>query len=181
LFHDAGHWSRINDKFTAERSEGMNGTGIASYISGVKFHQSYQEEYEECSMKKVLIVDDETLILYSLAKTLRKEDIEVNTLATGREALSAIEEHVYDLCMLDIHLPDIPGLDIMHAVNKIAPATKIVIMTANEVDDDMMVTIKEHACLFLAKPFDLFQVRSLVNTILNEDRRDVYSNPNFLT
>jgi DNA-binding NtrC family response regulator len=70
------------------------------------------------------------------------------------------------------------GLDIANILKKTAPATKIIVMTASEVDTDMMKTIRENSFSFLSKPFDLFQVKSFVNQILNEggkSERDVAS------
>ncbi len=64
-------------------------------------------------MKKILIVDDEFLINYSLSATFQAKDTEVTTAADGATALKAISENHFDLCFLDIHLPDISGLEIM--------------------------------------------------------------------
>lgn len=117
-------------------------------------------------MKKVLVVDDENLILYSLSKALSNSDIEVKTAGNGKDALREIRDHAYDLCILDICLPDTSGVDIMKTVNRIAPGSMIIVMTANEVDEDMMKDIRKHASLFLRKPFDLAQVRSIINQML---------------
>ena len=133
-------------------------------------------------VKKVLIVDDEDLILYSLSRALRKEKRQVNTVATGRDALRQIGHQCYDLCILDIGLPDMTGVEVMQAAKIIAPATTIIMMTADEVNDDMRKTIQEQACLFFTKPFELSQVRSLVNTVLHDEEHSaVYSSPNFFT
>ncbi len=119
-------------------------------------------------MKKILVADDELLILYALSRALRCGQTDVKTVRTGKDALREIKDHCFDLCMLDIYLPDMVGLDIANVVRKTAPATKIVVMTASEIDPDMMNSIRENAYSFLSKPFDLFQVKSFVNQILNE-------------
>lgn len=120
-------------------------------------------------MKRILIVDDETLLLCSLSKGLIKDDVEVKGASTGKEALREIRDHQYNVCLLDIGLPDITGLDIMKTVKKIAPECKVIIMTANEIDSDMMKDIREHACFFLPKPFELAHARSVIDQILGSD------------
>jgi DNA-binding NtrC family response regulator len=119
-------------------------------------------------MKKILVADDELLILYALSRALNCAQTEVKTVRTGKDALREIKDHCFDLCLLDIYLPDMVGLDIANILKKTAPATKIIVMTASEVDTDMMKTIREKSYIFLSKPFDLFQVKSFVNQILNE-------------
>ncbi len=119
-------------------------------------------------MKKILIADDEILILFALSRTLQCAQTEVKAVKTGKDALREIKDCFFDLCILDIYLPDMLGLDIMKIVKKTAPATKIIMMTASELDNEMLKTIRENACSFLSKPFDLFQVKSFVNQILNE-------------
>jgi DNA-binding NtrC family response regulator len=127
-------------------------------------------------MKKILIADDETLILFALSRTLQCAETEVKAVKTGKDALREIKGCFFDLCILDIYLPDMLGLDIMSIVKKTAPATKIIMMTASELDSELLKTVRENACSFLSKPFDLFQVKSFVNQILNEgvnSERDV--------
>ena len=119
-------------------------------------------------MKKILVADDELLILYALSRALQGAQTEVKTVRTGKDALREIKDHSYDLCILDIYLPDMVGLDIVDVVKRTAPSTRIIVMTASEVDGDMMRIIRENSCSFLSKPFDLFQVKSFVNNILNE-------------
>jgi len=119
-------------------------------------------------VKKILIVDDEDLIRYALTTALQREDTCARSVSCGKDALAEIDHTVYDLCILDIHLPDMNGLDIMKTVKKVSPATKIIIMTASEVDVEMMSSIEEHAMLLLPKPFDLDRVKAIVELILDD-------------
>jgi DNA-binding NtrC family response regulator len=118
-------------------------------------------------MKRILIVDDEALILYSLSMMLDNNDREVTTVASGRAALEEINNHHYDLCLLDVHLPDMNGLDIMKIIKVVSPTTKIIIMTASEMAYTKMQLIRENAHYFMPKPFDLFQATACVNNLLS--------------
>jgi CheY-like chemotaxis protein len=125
-------------------------------------------------MKKILIVDDEYLIRYSLSATFQGVNAEVITAADGGTALKAINENRFDLCILDIHLPDMDGLEIMKKLGRDAPGTMIIIMTGSEVSETMMHDIQENALLLISKPFDLECIKAFVDQILTTGR-PVYS------
>jgi len=71
-------------------------------------------------MFKILVVDDENLIRYSLSATFRDPAFAVRTAASGREALDAIREEIFDVCILDLHLPDMSGIDILQVLRAAA-------------------------------------------------------------
>lgn len=122
-------------------------------------------------MKRILIVDDEPLILYGIAKTLRGL-AEVKTVTTGDGAISEVRAFFYDLCFLDIYLPDMNGLDVMKRVKEISPETRIAIMTASHVNDDMKRAIEDGADYFVAKPFKLPQILVIAERALEVGGND---------
>jgi DNA-binding NtrC family response regulator len=113
-------------------------------------------------MTKILLVDDENLILYSLAATLRHDGSEVTAVANGKDALCEIRRSPFDICFLDVNLPDANGFDLMKIVQETSPATRIIIMTAVDLNDGQMEYLHNNECHFLPKPFNLEDVRSLV-------------------
>ena len=120
-------------------------------------------------MKRILIVDDENLIRYSLSAALRQDDTYVKAVECGKDALSEINHIFYDLCFLDVNLPDMNGLDLMKVVKKSSPATKIVIMTGGVVDaPEMLQSIQANANLLLPKPFDLDRIKLFVDRIIGQ-------------
>ncbi len=119
--------------------------------------------------KNILIVDDEHLILWGLSRSL--EDccnfpVEIKCVESCQRALAEIRSRFYDLCFLDIRLPDGSGLDVMKKIKEISPDTRIVIITATMVDRDMEREIKENAYAFSAKPFNCDQIRTLAKNVL---------------
>jgi DNA-binding response OmpR family regulator len=116
-------------------------------------------------MTNILLVDDENLILYSLSTTLRHDGSEVMSVTNGKDALREISRLQYDICFLDVNLPDTNGFDLMRTVRQISPSTRIIIMTAVNPDDEQMSYLHNNAGHFLPKPFDLENVRSLVGNI----------------
>lgn len=116
-------------------------------------------------MANILLVDDEDLIISSLSKTLRHAGYEVTAAMSGRNALRLAREHAYDICFLDVQLPDTNGLEIMNVLRKVSPRTAIVIMTGVVLDEKQLRSISACGCRHLPKPFDLGQVQHLIEEI----------------
>ena len=113
-------------------------------------------------MTNILLVDDESLILYSLSKTLKHEGTDVTAVSNGKDALSEIRRTFYDICFLDVKLPDSNGLELMKIFRELSPATSIIIMTASTLTDGQQRSLRSQGCHFVPKPFDLDQVQALV-------------------
>ena len=118
------------------------------------------------AMKKILIVDDQQLLLYGLEKALKTETTEVTITETGKVALTEIASSLYDLCFLDIFLPDMNGVDLLNRFRELSPATKVIMMTAGIITDSMKENIEKNAYMFISKPFDLLQVKMLAKRVL---------------
>jgi two-component system OmpR family response regulator len=117
------------------------------------------------TMTKILLVDDEELILYSLSKMLRHGGADVTTVTNGKGALREMQGASYDLCFLDVQLPDANGLELMKTFRELSPKTSIIIMTALGLTNEQQHYLHNQNCLYLPKPFELDQVQSLVSEI----------------
>lgn len=117
---------------------------------------------------KVLVVDDDELFLAGFDKVLQTEAEEVKTVATGRSALREIEASHYQLCFLDLFLPDLNGAEVLTQIKKTSPRTKVIVMTAGVVNESMQEKIEKDAYMFITKPLDLLQIRMLTRRILEE-------------
>jgi CheY-like chemotaxis protein len=120
-------------------------------------------------MRKILIVDDENLIRFSISSIFKDGQTEVRTASSGGEALKAIDGSCFDLCFLDINLPDANGLDVMRKIRELSPGTRIIVMTGGDVTNGMMRSIQENAHLLLTKPFDLYYMKTFVDQVLAQD------------
>ncbi len=118
-------------------------------------------------MKRILLVEDEYLLLKTVAGALKQAGYGVTAVANGKDALREIRAVQYDICFLDVQLPDANGLELMNIVREISPATKIVIMTALELTRPQLSDLRSRSCRFLKKPFDLDTVRSLADRMNN--------------
>lgn len=123
-------------------------------------------------MKRILIVEDEPLIRYSLSAALNGKDSEIVATADGKSGLKALGDWRFDYCFLDIQLPDANGLELLAMIRELAPKTKVILMTGSTIDQDAMKRIRQHAFLFLPKPFDLFRVKRVLEAVpVSEENR----------
>ena len=116
---------------------------------------------------RVLVVDDEPLILYGISRFLHGRAV-VKTVATAEEAIDKIGAQHYDLCFLDIMLPGMSGLDALKIINELSPTTKVAIMTGNLLDEDMKMHIDDTAYTFIEKPFSLSHIRGITDKVAGE-------------
>ncbi len=77
----------------------------------------------------ILFVDDEEIIRKSFARELQMEDFAVTAVASGSEAISALENDQFDLVITDLMMPDIDGFGVLKAVKKLRPQTSVIILT----------------------------------------------------
>jgi DNA-binding NtrC family response regulator len=106
------------------------------------------------TLLRILVVDDEPLILWAISRFLGKSAI-VKTVSTAEEAIDEIGEQHYDLCFLDNILPGMTGFEAMKIINERSPDTKVAIMSGSVMDDAMKEQIEDLAYAFIEKPFEL--------------------------
>jgi two-component system response regulator AtoC len=143
-------------------------------------------------MKSVLVIDDDPLIRKTLSSYLSKKGFEAVAAEDGEEGIQKYEEHIPDLVILDIRLPDVDGLEVLGRIREKNPNASIIIMTAY---DDMKTTIeaiKLGAFEYLVKPLDYveldltidkaFQIRSLEDKVsyLVEEKQKEYTIDNII-
>lgn len=100
----------------------------------------------------ILIVDDEPAILRTLRTNLRAHGFEVETAATGTEALERYERGRPDLVVLDLNLPDIDGTEVIRRVRE-RGATPIIVLSVREAEGDKVAALDAGADDYVTKPF----------------------------
>ena len=108
-------------------------------------------------MRKLLVVDDVPLFRAGLASALKDAGFEVVAEAGDAEgAVSAAEEYQPDLVLLDILMPGISGLEVVEKISAVAPDTRVLLLTASESEEDLLVGVKAGARGYVTKdaPFD---------------------------
>ena len=120
--------------------------------------------------KRILIVDDEPMLLQGLGKALQNDAAEVVAMETGEAALKEVASSEFHLCFLDVFLPDMDGTEVLKRIIALSPKTKVIMMSAGVINNSMKETIEKTAYMFIAKPFDLLQVRMLARRVIEETK-----------
>ncbi len=110
--------------------------------------------------KKILIVDDEPNIVLSLDYLVRRKGFVPLIARNGTEALSIANEHIPDLIILDIMMPDIDGYDVCQTIkaNPLFGHTKIIFLSAKSRPEDISKGLKMGADKYVTKPFSTKQL-----------------------
>ena len=116
------------------------------------------------NLKKVLIVDDEETLTWSMARSLSKDKdkYEVIIANNGGEALSLLKKNRIDLVISDIRMPDINGLDLLVKIKKEYPQTKVIIMTAYGSSDVQKEANRRGSLYYVEKPFEISDIRRII-------------------
>ena len=118
-------------------------------------------------MLTILIVDDEPAIVELVRVTLEDERVRVLEAGDGESALIEVERACPDLVFLDVHLPDMSGLDVCRRLCAEAPRRpKIVLLTAAAQSDDVARGLAAGADHYLTKPFSPVGLLSMVETMI---------------
>jgi nitrogen regulation protein NR(I) len=121
-------------------------------------------------MTKLLIVDDEENVRYSLEKALTTDGRQILTAATAGEALELVNQQQPDVVLLDIRLPDMSGLDAFAAIRRIDSRLPVVLITAHGTTETAIEAMKQGAFEYLLKPVDVGQLRSVVGSAIELSR-----------
>ncbi len=121
-------------------------------------------------MPKLLIVDDEPNVRYSLQQILQSDVLHVVTAETARQGIEAVRSQSPDAVLLDVRLPDMSGLDAFNDIHEFEPRLPVIIMTAHGTTDTAIEAMKRGAFEYLLKPFDLRNLRAVVARALELSR-----------
>jgi two-component system response regulator AtoC len=110
----------------------------------------------------ILIVDDNKLICWGLAKVVSAEGLAVTTVITGGEAIAEVRRTPYDAVFVDVNLPDISGFELLNRIKNLSPGTRVIMMTADNTDENRQKAIESGAARFMGKPFSNHEVREVL-------------------
>ncbi len=115
---------------------------------------------------KILIIDDEKLLRWSLEQNLTREGHEILSAESGSEGLDRFKEEMPDLTLLDIHLPDISGLEVLKEIKEIDRDSIVIMITAYGDIETAVKSIKMGAYDFVEKPFNMDKLNLLIKKSL---------------
>lgn len=120
---------------------------------------------------RILVIDDEELIVSMLARSLKKEGYETKTQTNADDVVNKIASWHPHVVLLDIHLEeDRDGLDILDEIKEQKIDTQVVMLTADDTADSAIKAMKLGAADYLTKPFNIDEVKIVISTILEKVR-----------
>lgn len=115
--------------------------------------------------KKVLVVDDEKLIVKGIRFSLEQDGMEVDCAYDGEEALQKIKDSEYDIILLDVMLPKLNGFEVCQQVREFS-SVPIVMLTAKGEDMDKILGLEYGADDYITKPFNILEVKARIKAII---------------
>ena len=125
--------------------------------------------------RKVLVVDDEKLIVKGIRFSLEQDGMEVDCAYDGEEALKMATENAYDMILLDIMLPGQDGYSILEKLKK-DPKTRdipVIMVTAKEAEYDKVRGLDSGADDYITKPFGMMEFISRVKAVLRRSKKQM--------
>ena len=115
--------------------------------------------------KKVLVVDDEKLIVKGIRFSLEQDGMEVDCAYDGEEALECIHNKEYDIVLLDLMLPKLSGMEVCQQLREFSDVP-IIMLTAKGEDMDKILGLEYGADDYITKPFNILEVKARIKAII---------------
>jgi two-component system response regulator AtoC len=116
--------------------------------------------------RRLLIIDDDPEVRYTLRAALARDGLEIDEADTGERGLAALDEESFDFVLLDHRLPDVEGLDLLPDIRRRQPHVLVVMMTAYGTRRTAVEAVRRGACDFFTKPIKLDELRVVMSRAL---------------
>lgn len=128
--------------------------------------------------KKVLVVDDEKLIVKGIRFSLEQDGMEVDCAYDGEEALVFAKNKEYDIILLDLMLPKKDGLEVCQLIREFSDVP-IIMLTAKGEDMDKILGLEYGADDYITKPFNILEVKARIKAIMRRARKPAQQEEHF--
>ena len=122
-------------------------------------------------MTKVLVVDDEKLIVKGIKFSLEQDGMQVDCAYDGEEAIEAARRTEYDMILLDVMLPKHDGFEVCQAIREFSEAP-VIMLTAKAGDMDKILGLEYGADDYITKPFNILEVKARIKAILRRNQKN---------
>lgn len=126
---------------------------------------------------RILVVDDEKLIVKGIKFSLEQEGMSVDCAYDGEEAIRLVKENQYDMMLLDVMLPVFDGFEVLRQIREFS-AMPIIMLTAKGEDMDKILGLEYGADDYITKPFNILEVKARIKAIMRRSQKpmDTISN-----
>ncbi|MFG6332591.1 MAG: response regulator transcription factor [Lachnospiraceae bacterium] len=120
--------------------------------------------------QRVLVVDDEKLIVKGIRFSLEQDGMEVDCAYDGEEALGMIKENEYDIILLDVMLPKLTGFEVCQQLREFS-SVPVLMLTARGDDMDKILGLEYGADDYITKPFNILEVKARIKAIMRRTKK----------
>lgn len=120
--------------------------------------------------QRVLVVDDEKLIVKGIRFSLEQDNMEVDCAYDGEEALEKLRANEYDMVLLDIMLPKLTGLEVCQQLREFSNVP-VIMLTAKGDDMDKIMGLEYGADDYITKPFNILEVKARIKAIIRRTKK----------
>ena len=135
-------------------------------------------------MARILVVDDEKLIVKGIRFSLEQDNMEVDCAYDGEEAINLAKQKEYDVVLLDVMLPKFDGYEVCQAIREFSEMP-IIMLTAKGNDMDKILGLEYGADDYITKPFNILEVKARIKAIMRRNtkksRRESRAESNVVT
>lgn len=124
---------------------------------------------------RILIVEDEKLICWSLENALTNLDYEVITVFSGEKAIERLYTEKFDFVITDMKLPNINGFEVATAAKTFSPNIRVILISAESNPISEIITQRSAIDCFIEKPFDLKFITSLIKDMIENNNVQPHS------
>lgn len=117
---------------------------------------------------KILVVDDDAIVIKSCKRILEAEGLEVSTVPSADEALEMIKKYEFDLLLIDVKMPRHDGMFLMREILKVIPDMPIVVMSGYPTPETVSDVLKLGATQFIPKPFRPDELVKTIRPVLQK-------------
>jgi len=118
---------------------------------------------------KILVVDDEDIVLDSCQAVLEEEDFEVMLVSSADDALEAMKDENITLLLIDVKMPKHDGMYLMNEIKRQWPQIPVIVMSGYYTTKTIKDAIKMGAATFIAKPFEPEELIKAVRKIIKKE------------
>jgi DNA-binding response OmpR family regulator len=115
--------------------------------------------------KRILLAEDDRNLGTLLRNYLAAKNYETTLFSTGRQALEAYSPGLFDLCILDIMMPEMDGISVAKTIRKADPAIPVIFLTAKNLEEDIIEGFKSGADDYITKPFSMEELLYRIEAI----------------
>jgi len=133
------------------------------------------------AQKRVLVVDDEKLIVKGIRFSLEQENMQVDCAYDGEEAVEYARNNQYDIILLDVMLPKLTGFEVCQQIREFS-SVPIIMLTAKGDDMDKILGLEYGADDYITKPFNILEVKARIKAIMRrvETKKEVKETPSII-